>query len=147
MFRRLIVFSFLLFNMVFAFAQVNCSQLDSDIASGEAPNPVNFVCVVGRVINVLVLVAGLGLVYMILWGALKLSMSQGDPKGYIGAQNTWFYAFVGFLIVTGFFAIYTILAQIIGLPVPSTAIITDGLANAIIAIMTAAQVCAPGIPC
>lgn len=149
MYKRLSVFLLLLFNFAISFAQVNCSTLDADIVSGEAPNPINFACVVGRVINVLVLCAGIAFAYMVLWGALKLSMAQGDPKGYAAAQNTWFYAFVGFLIVTGFFVVYLIIANILGLPVPTTGFITDGVADAIVGIMRAAKVCAPasGIPC
>lgn len=120
--KSFIAYGFLAFNFFITFAY-DCAGFDADIVSGEAPSPLAISCVIGRIINVVVLVAGLGLVYMILWGAFKLSMSQGDPKGYVGAQNTWFYAIIGFLIVVGFFALYTIMAQILGLPVPST----DGL--------------------
>ena len=132
-----IAYTFIAFNFFMAFAY-DCSGFDADIVSGEAPSPLAFVCVIGRVMNVLVLVAGLGLVYMILWGAFKLSMSQGDPKGYVGAQNTWFYAIIGFLIVVGFFALYMIMAQILGLPAPSTDFLQQRIEDAISNLMGAA---------
>ena len=83
---------------------------------------------------------GLVLVYMVLWGAFKLSMSQGDPKGYIAAQNTWFYALLGFLVVVMFFGIYIIATQILGLPIPTFFNIQQRIEDAIAGFMTAAGI-------
>jgi hypothetical protein len=117
-----------------------CQDLQNSAGSGEAPDPRGIVCLLVRIINVFVLVAGLALLYMILWGALKLTMSYGDPKGFMGAQNTWLYAFIGFLIVIGFFTAYVVLANTLGLPTPSPTGVQNALLEAIGGLLEAAEV-------
>lgn len=138
-YKKLLIFVFLSFNLFFAFGY-DCSLLYSDVQTGEAPDPRAIVCVIGSAFTIFIGMGGLVLVYMVLWGAFKLSMSQGDPKGYIAAQNTWFYALLGFLVVVMFFGIYIIATQILGLPIPTFFNIQQRIEDAIAGFMTAAGI-------
>lgn len=145
MYKQIFTFIFLAFNMFSAFGY-DCSILTTDIDQGSdrgvgAPDPRALVCIVSRVINIFIGMAAVAFIYMILYGAFKLSMSQGDPKGYAGAQNTWFYALIGFLIVAGFFSVYLILANILGLPTPNPNVLVNSIEDGIKGFMDAACIC------
>jgi len=151
MYKQIITFIFLAFNLFFTFGY-DCSILTQDVEHGNspastlgAPDPRAVVCIIARVINVFVGMGAVAFVYMILFGALKLSMSQGDPKGYIGAQNTWFYALIGFLIVAGFFSVYVIIANTLGLPVPGPNLFLTRIEEGIKGFMDAACICVDGV--
>jgi hypothetical protein len=151
MYKQIITFIFLAFNLFFTFGY-DCSILTTDVEQGSsadaaigAPDPRAMVCIIARVINVFVGVGAVAFVYMILFGAFKLSMAQGDPKGYIGAQNTWFYALIGFLIVVGFFSVYLILANTLGLPTPGPNLFLNRIEEGIAGFMEAACVCVDGV--
>ncbi len=81
----------------------------------DNPNPTALVCPVIRVFNVLIYAAGGIFICMVIYGGIKLSMSLGDPKGYEGAQLTWFWAVVGLAVVIGFWVILLVLDNIFGL--------------------------------
>lgn len=93
-----------------------CSDLSSQLISGEAPSPIAIMCIVARIINVFVLSVGAVLIVTIMYGGIKLSTSFGDVKGFQGGKKTWEYAVIGAGVVIGFIAIYTIMANILGLP-------------------------------
>ncbi|NMB69589.1 hypothetical protein GYA27_00075 [candidate division WWE3 bacterium] len=147
MYKQIFTFIFLAFNIFVTFGY-DCSILTTDVEQGSsplssvgAPDPRAFVCIVGRVINIFIGMAAVAFIYMVLYGAFKLSMSQGDPKGYAGAQNTWFYALIGFLIVVGFFSVYLIVAGILGLPTPNPGMFLDRIEEGIAGFMSAACIC------
>ena len=81
----------------------------------ENPSPLAIVCPVIRVLNVMVLSVGAVFVFMVLYGAIKLSLSLGDPKGYEGAHQTWVWAVIGLGVIVGFYAILLIMDNIFGL--------------------------------
>lgn len=151
MYKQLITFILLAFNLFFTFGY-DCSILTQDVEQGSspastlgAPDPRALVCIIARVINVFVGVGMVVFIYMILFGALKLSMAQGDPKGYVGAQNTWFYALIGLLIVVGFFGVYLIAANTLGLPTPGPNLFLDRIEEGIAGFMEASCVCVDGV--
>lgn len=120
-----------------ASAAVDCSNL----TSGDAPTPVQIVCPLLRVVNFMVLVVGAVFVIMILYGAIKLSMALGDPKGLEGARQTWTWTIVGGLIVLGFFAIFTIVVGIFGSSqFPTFNTFSDRLEDSIVGLMCEAGV-------
>ncbi len=52
---------------------------------------------------------------MLGFGAIKMSLSLGDPKAYQSSMNTMLFAGVGALIVLGAFTIFFILNKTLGL--------------------------------
>ncbi|RJR26845.1 hypothetical protein C4561_03665 [candidate division WWE3 bacterium] len=118
-FNRL--FSILFFVLVLTFGSApayaltyNCANFDSQVAAGEAPSPLAIVCMIARLLNVAVLLVGLVFIFVVAYSAIKLSMALGDPKGFQGAQKTWTYALIGALVVAGFFALFMIIANLVG---------------------------------
>ena len=81
----------------------------------EDPGPTDFLVPFARIFNLLLMVAGGALIIMLLYGAIKLSMALGKPMEYQGAQKTFTYAIVGFGIVVGFFAIWLIITNALGI--------------------------------
>lgn len=143
-FKLTTIVTLFLFSAVFArntyAINYDCSQLTSEIASGEAPSPLAMVCIAARVLNIIVLVVGIALVVMILWGALKMSTALGDPKGVKGGHDTWTYAAIGAGIVVGVFAIYSIIAQILGLPAMPSDFLLTRIETALIGFLNAANI-------
>ena len=78
-------------------------------------NPLAIVCPVVRVLNVMMIMAGVALVVMVLLAAYRFAASTGDPKAIKGAQNTLTYSILGFLVVIGIYTLMRILAAIFGL--------------------------------
>lgn len=70
--------------------------------------------IINRIVNVLMMSAGLVLVAMIAYGVWKSSLATGDPRGLEGAKSTWTYAIYGFFIVVGSLAIVMIVEGILG---------------------------------
>ena len=81
----------------------------------DNPSPIAIVCPFVRLLNIAVLSVGAVFLGMVVYGGIKLSLSLGDPKGYQGAQQTWFWAVVGLKVVLGFFTILVIVDNIFGL--------------------------------
>ena len=108
----LVVFSTLLLTNIQPAFAVNCPTTVDEI---DNPTPDQIVCPFMRVINTLVLSSGAMFVIMILFGAIKLSMAMGDPKGFDAAKGTMTWAVIGFLIVVGVFVILTIVTKIFGI--------------------------------
>ena len=71
-------------------------------------------CALGRVLNVLVLSAGVILGIIIAQASFKLSIAQGDAKAIQSAQQKLTWGVVGFLIIIGIYSISFIIAQILG---------------------------------
>ena len=87
-----------------------CDDIDLD-----NPNPVHLICPIVRFVNVFLMFGGVVLLIMIVWGAIKLSMSFGDAKGLAGAQLSWTWMVVGFFILVGFFLVYVIIVNLLGI--------------------------------
>lgn len=105
---QILFFITFLVNSSVAYA-ASCTTLgDTD------PTIVDLVCIVARVINVGILFVGLMLIIMIAYGGYKLAMSYGDPKGLKGAQETWFYAFLGAGVILLAFSIVSIIGKVYG---------------------------------
>lgn len=88
-------------------------------------DPAAIVCVIQNIVIVAVAIVGTLFVLMIAYGAYKLSMALGDPKGYSGAIMVWQYALIGFGIVFGVAAILSIIGKAFGI----TFIDLEGLFN------------------
>lgn len=80
----------------------------------EDPSPLAIVCPIVRVFNIAIFAAGAIFVGMIVYGAIKLALSLGDPKGYQGAQQTWFWSVIGLLVVIGVFTLLYVIDNILG---------------------------------
>lgn len=93
-------------------------------------NPLAVVCPVVRILNVLMIMAGVTLVVMILFSAYRYASSTGDPKAIQGAQNTLTYAIIGFVVIIGVYALIRILASIFGLD--PTSVVGAGPFNSLI---------------
>lgn len=109
---------FLLFNVVgnvntaHAFFSSDCNV---GSAGSGAPYPGDIICPLIRIVNLLILVAGVGLAVFIGYGAIKLSASTGDPKAYEASLRTFWFAIIGFFVVVGSFALLFILDTTLGL--------------------------------
>lgn len=75
---------------------------------------------VRRGFNILIGISGAVFIAFIIMGAYKFLTSQGDPKGIAGAKQSITYAFIGFSIILGVFAINAIVAGILGVPTSFT---------------------------
>ena len=80
----------------------------------EDPSLVDLLDTLFKVINVLVLVSGIIFVGVLAYGAFKAAMSLGNPRGLEAAKQTWTYGLYGFLVVVGYFAIFTIATGLFG---------------------------------
>ncbi len=96
--------------MVFA---IDCSLIS--VEGVVVPKPSQIICPFLRVVNLALMVSGVALAVFIGYGAIKLSVSLGDPKGYEGAMRTFLFAIIGFFIVVGAFSLLTILNNTLGL--------------------------------
>jgi hypothetical protein len=108
MYKKSFIFLFLASNFVFTFAQ-GCS-----LGGDGAPDPSSIACILSNIISIAIGVAGAIFVAMIAYGAIKLSMALGDPKGYAGAISTWQYALIGVGAVVGVYGILSIVGKLVG---------------------------------
>lgn len=81
----------------------------------EDPSPLQIVCPLFRVFNILIFSVGAVFTIMVIYGAIKLAMALGDPKAFEGARQTYVWAIIGLAVILGFFAILTILNGVFGL--------------------------------
>jgi hypothetical protein len=109
MYKKSAVYIFLATNFIFTFAQ-SCS-----IAGDDAPDPASIACILSRVIAIALAVVGSVFIAMVAYGAIKLAMALGDPKGYAGAISTWQYALMGLGAVIGVFGILSIVGKLVGI--------------------------------
>jgi hypothetical protein len=70
----------------------------------DEPHPTDFLVPLQRIFNLFLMLAGIVLAGVIVYGAIKLSMSFGDPRKLQGARQTLTYAVFGFGIILMFFA-------------------------------------------
>ena len=88
-------FYFLFSNAVFA--QIEC-------ASGELCNPLGpqtkeIPDLIEAIVTWLITIAGPIAVGMIIWGAVKMIIAAGDPKGFEEGKNIILYAVIGYAII------------------------------------------------
>jgi len=93
------------------------SIVDWGSGSGDAdpPSIAAIICPLLRVVNIALYSSSLVFAIMAAYGGIKMSQSLGDPKGFQGAKDTIFYAFLGFLAVLGSFSIVGIAAGMVGI--------------------------------
>ncbi len=107
-----IAITILVFSVVFAF-NFNSAYAAPDCGGsliGDVPPSLEMIlCPIIRVFNAIILLVGAALVIMIIYGAIKLALSLGDPKGLESAKATWVHAGIGLGIVLGFWGVLTIL--------------------------------------
>jgi hypothetical protein len=113
-YNQILIFSMLMSNLYFSFAQALPAG-GCNLGTDDAPNPSSIACILGRVITIMLYVAGAIFVAMVAYGAIKLAMASGDPKGYEGARLTWTYAIMGVGVVLGFGAIFSIVGKLFGI--------------------------------
>lgn len=92
--------------------------IDCNLGSPEnpgVPTVEQLICPVARLLNAAMLLAGVALAIMIAFGAIKMALSFGDPKGYQASTRTLIFALIGFLIVIGALTILTIINRTFGL--------------------------------
>jgi len=132
----LLIFLILMFVPRVAFAAVNCNYQSVNITTTgtqgiEVPLPSQIICPFLRLINLALMLSGVVLTVFIGYGAIKLSVSLGDPKGYEGSMRTFLFAIIGFFIVVGAFSLLFILNNTLGLGLGygSADSITEGIFN------------------
>lgn len=123
-----------------AFA-LDCSVLTDSCVPGDpfcgtAPSPVQIICPIIRIVNVLLTFAAIVFLVMLGFGAIKMSAALGDPKGLDSASKTWTYAFLGLFIVLGAVTIFTILNTTLGLGFAQGIDINTWFENSLINFMT-----------
>lgn len=96
-------------NMRVAFAALNCL-----IPPDDAPHPLALVCIVARIVNVLLLSSGAVFVIVIIYGGIKLSIAQGDPKALEAGKDTLTQGVIGFLVILFLFALLYIGGNLLG---------------------------------
>jgi hypothetical protein len=72
------------------------------------------ICPVQSIINIGLGFVGASLILMILYGAVKLVMANGDPKQLEGARLVWTWAFFGALVVLFSIVIVNIVFRVFG---------------------------------
>jgi uncharacterized protein YhhL (DUF1145 family) len=97
-----------------------CQNLDveGNVAGGNTINhlsPLKVVCPFARLLNVALYSAGIVFVIMLVYGGIKLSMAQGDPKAMQAVKGTWTWAVIGFGVVIGFIALLSIATGLFGI--------------------------------
>lgn len=95
MLKKLFIYLFIATNFAFSLA-AGCNTIDT-----EAPDPGDLVCIVARIINLGIFAAGMVFIGMIAYGAIKMSLAFGDPKGLAGSHQTLTYALIGVGIAVG----------------------------------------------
>lgn len=109
MFKKSTIYFLLASNFIFTFAA------DCSLPTTDAPALANLSCVLGRIINILLMVVGGVFIAMIAYGAYKAAMSVGDAKAFGGAITHWQYTLLGFGVVVGVFAIISIVSRLLGI--------------------------------
>lgn len=100
----------LAFNLNNAYAAPACSgSLIGTAGNDDPPSLEMLLCPVIRVFNAIILLVGVVLIIMIIYGAIKLALSLGDPKGLESAKATWVHAGIGLGIVLGFWGVLSII--------------------------------------
>ena len=97
-----------------AFA-LNCDLTSSNLDGVAVPMPSQIICPLLRLLNLALMLSGVVLAVLIGYGAIKLSVSLGDPKGYEGSMRTFLFAIIGFFVVVGSFSLLLILNRTLGL--------------------------------
>lgn len=111
LFTLTLLVSLCITNLPKAKAALNLNYCENTGTDGrlEDPNLLDMVCVTVRIINVAVLFSGTVLVITFCYGAIKIAMSVGDPKGTQAGRTTVFLSAGGFLIVIGFNTVYRVI--------------------------------------
>jgi hypothetical protein len=105
-------------SLVFAFYAKNSYALDCNldaVPGTPAPLPSQILCPLVRVVNLGLILSGVALVVFIGYGAIRLAVSLGDPKGYEASMRAFLFAVIGFFIVVGAFSILFLLNKTFGL--------------------------------
>lgn len=100
--------------IAFAATPFTCASIAEGSPEDDPPLILFIACPLIKAINVLVFASTLVFAAMLGWGAIKMSLALGDPKGYEAAKNTMFYAFIGFCVVVFSFVILNIVSRIFG---------------------------------
>ena len=72
--------------------------------------------IVSALLPYILVLAGLALLLMLIFGGFQLMTSAGDPKGMEAGKNRVMYAIIGFLIIFASFWLVQILQVVFGLP-------------------------------
>ncbi len=70
--------------------------------------------IVAAVIDMLLWVAGIGAVFMVIYGGVKYTTSMGEPDATAQARNTIIYALVGLLLAISASLLVTFIAKSVG---------------------------------
>ena len=103
--------SFLTFSFVVPVSTANAITCSNNL---ENPSVSQILCPIIRVVNILAYAVGAIFIIVLIWGAFKLAMAQGDPKAYSSAINTWYWLVIGAFVVVGYYAFTTILSKAFG---------------------------------
>ncbi|HLC93489.1 MAG TPA: hypothetical protein VJG85_00565 [Patescibacteria group bacterium] len=122
-----------------------CANLDIEGEASVGPtithlSPVQILCPLVRIGNVALLAAGVIFIIMVIYGGIKLSLSFGEPKAFAAAKATWTWAFVGFGLIIGVFALMFITTNLFSLDYTGKFDIVrpfDGVATALAQFMCA----------
>jgi hypothetical protein len=109
---QIAIYLFLLTNAVSTFAQ---TATGCNLGTDDAPQISSIACILARIISLMLICAGAIFVGMIGYGAIKLGMAQGDPKGYQGAKDTWTWALIGVAIILGVGGIFSVVGKLFGI--------------------------------
>lgn len=90
--------------------QVDCNKP----LSSKAADPRFIICPFIRILNLGLYASGIALAIFIGYGAIKMSLALGDPKGLQGASKTWTFALIGFFIIVGSIFIISVTAKLFG---------------------------------
>ncbi len=71
--------------------------------------------VINRLLEVLVPIAGIILLFVLIWGGYEFMMSQGNPEKIKGAQAKITTGIIGFILLVISFFLVRLIAKIFGL--------------------------------
>lgn len=89
----------------------------SDVRTTPLSDVVN---VVKRAFNVLIAASGVIFAIYIIYAAVKLSLSYGDPEGFNQAKYSLLYSLIGYIIILGFFLLVRLVLNLFGSNAGST---------------------------
>lgn len=135
----LISFLYILAYGIFTAHAINYKYGDLD-----NPYPTDFLVPLARVFNAFIIFAGVVFVVVVIYGAIKISMSFGDPRKLEGAKGVLTYAVYGLAVVLVFFIGVALVATAFGIPFLQTFSSPDAIfewiAQGIEEFLTAAKV-------
>lgn len=116
-FKKLFSLSLFILFTYFSFYIVNAA----DYSNVQATPITEVVDVAKRAFNVAIAASGVVFAMYIIYAAVKLSLSYGDPEGFNQAKYSLTWSLIGYLVILSFFVIVRLVLNLFGSSAAPTA--------------------------